>query len=273
MAASFASSIPGLSIILLRSELRRTGVRNRGDRREPIFKDDPDRQRFLETLGAGPGENDGGRVVRRDFFLEPTLRVTAIRQPVKKQIPISSEILFLTDTQFLVIERDNLGLASSHGPEKKCSRIYLASLEGATNLQDIEGKPFSRDAGDAKGIALNSPQAAERIKPASKTLLVDMLDPRELKKAGFTDLSKIPEKWEGMALISHESLPANQYLLLVGVDNDFRATDAFVKTTAQPDGAHMNVAPTTETQVPTLLFIYRVELPQFKGASSKRAMR
>jgi REP element-mobilizing transposase RayT len=24
---------------------------NRGDRREPIFKDDPDRQRFLETLG------------------------------------------------------------------------------------------------------------------------------------------------------------------------------------------------------------------------------
>jgi hypothetical protein len=24
---------------------------NRGDRREPIFKDDPDRARFLETLG------------------------------------------------------------------------------------------------------------------------------------------------------------------------------------------------------------------------------
>jgi REP element-mobilizing transposase RayT len=26
-------------------------VMNRGDRREPIFKDDEDRQRFLETLG------------------------------------------------------------------------------------------------------------------------------------------------------------------------------------------------------------------------------
>jgi len=26
-------------------------VMNRGDRREPIFKDDKDRQRFLETLG------------------------------------------------------------------------------------------------------------------------------------------------------------------------------------------------------------------------------
>jgi hypothetical protein len=25
-------------------------VMNRGDRREPIFKDDPDRQRFIETL-------------------------------------------------------------------------------------------------------------------------------------------------------------------------------------------------------------------------------
>ncbi len=26
-------------------------VMNRGDRQEPIFRDDPDRERFLETLG------------------------------------------------------------------------------------------------------------------------------------------------------------------------------------------------------------------------------
>jgi hypothetical protein len=29
-------------------------VMNRGDRREPIFRDDPDRKRFLETLGGAP---------------------------------------------------------------------------------------------------------------------------------------------------------------------------------------------------------------------------
>ena len=30
-------------------------VMNRGDRREPIFKDDVDRRRFLETLGEACG--------------------------------------------------------------------------------------------------------------------------------------------------------------------------------------------------------------------------
>jgi hypothetical protein len=29
-------------------------VMNRGDRREPIFKDDADRERFVETLGGSP---------------------------------------------------------------------------------------------------------------------------------------------------------------------------------------------------------------------------
>ncbi len=31
-------------------------VMNRGDRREPIFKDDQDRRRFLETLGEACGK-------------------------------------------------------------------------------------------------------------------------------------------------------------------------------------------------------------------------
>ncbi|MCI0541253.1 MAG: hypothetical protein L0Z50_39135 [Verrucomicrobiales bacterium] len=33
-------------------------VMNRGDRREPIFKDDEDRRRFLETLGEGVREDE-----------------------------------------------------------------------------------------------------------------------------------------------------------------------------------------------------------------------
>jgi len=31
-------------------------VMNRGDRREEIFKDDPDRERFIETLGEACGK-------------------------------------------------------------------------------------------------------------------------------------------------------------------------------------------------------------------------
>ena len=33
-------------------------VMNRGDRREPIFKDDPDRIRFLQTLGEACRKTD-----------------------------------------------------------------------------------------------------------------------------------------------------------------------------------------------------------------------
>ena len=33
-------------------------VLNRGDRREPIFRDDADRQRFLETLGEACAKTD-----------------------------------------------------------------------------------------------------------------------------------------------------------------------------------------------------------------------
>ena len=33
-------------------------VMNRGDRREPIFRDDADRQRFLNTLGEACGKTD-----------------------------------------------------------------------------------------------------------------------------------------------------------------------------------------------------------------------
>ena len=43
--------MPGQFIILLRQGYGGTGVMNLGDRREEIFQDDPDRERFLETLG------------------------------------------------------------------------------------------------------------------------------------------------------------------------------------------------------------------------------
>jgi REP element-mobilizing transposase RayT len=33
-------------------------VMNRGDRREPIFRDDADRHRFLETLGEACAKTD-----------------------------------------------------------------------------------------------------------------------------------------------------------------------------------------------------------------------
>jgi hypothetical protein len=42
-------------------------VMNRGDRRELIFMDDADRQRFVETLGEETGSGNGRNGVREQF--------------------------------------------------------------------------------------------------------------------------------------------------------------------------------------------------------------
>ncbi|MFL5328372.1 MAG: esterase-like activity of phytase family protein [Gemmataceae bacterium] len=55
------------------------------------------------------------------------------------------------------------------------------------------------------------------IKPAAKSLFIDLLDSR-YQIAG----SKVPEKFEGLAF--GPDLPDGRRLLLVSVDNDFIAT-------------------------------------------------
>ena len=51
-------NIPGPCIISLRQAYGLTGVMNRRDQREDIFRDDEDRQRFLSTLGKACGKTD-----------------------------------------------------------------------------------------------------------------------------------------------------------------------------------------------------------------------
>jgi hypothetical protein len=175
------------------------------------------------------------------------------------------EILVLNDKQFLVLEHDARGLGSGK-PEmkdKQLCRIYLASLSDATNLGEIEGTPYSREAGDPKGRALDGAELPSPLKAISKILLVDLMEPTVLAKAGIRDASQMPEKWEGMALVPDPSMPQGQYLLLVGVDNDFKTYQTFVRTTAQTDGVKLDVATPSGEEVPSLVFAFRVELLEY----------
>jgi hypothetical protein len=180
-----------------------------------------------------------------------------------KHAASQSEILVINSDSFLVLERDDHGLGT--GKEKQICRIYCASLKRATNLQSIPGRPYSREAGDSKGVALTETRLPAEITPISKTLFVDMLDRTELARAGYPDLQLLPEKWEGLALVELPALPAHQYILLVGVDNDFKTRRGFFKTGAHEDGAPIQVVTSAEEEVPTLLFAYRVELPEYEA--------
>jgi len=180
-----------------------------------------------------------------------------------KRAASQSEILVINPDTLLVLERDDRGLGT--GKEKQICRIYCASLKRATNLQLIPGRPYSREAGDPKGIPLTGTRLPPDITPISKTLFVDILNREELAKAGYTDLRLFPEKWEGLSIVEHPSLPPHQYLLLVGVDNDFKTRHGFFKTTTHEDGIRIPVVASVEEEVPTLVFAYRVELPDYEA--------
>ena len=180
-----------------------------------------------------------------------------------------SEILVVNDKQFLALEHDSRGLGSLI-PDKRLCRVYLASLAGATNLGEIEGTPFSREAGDSQARPLNGAELPSPCKAISKTLLVDLMDQEILTKAGIGDSSRMPEKWEALALVEESSLPKNQYLLLIGVDNDFKSHRVCVRTNAREERITLDVAGISGKEVPTLLLAFQVELPEYVPSFSQK---
>ncbi|TWT79789.1 hypothetical protein CA13_11960 [Planctomycetes bacterium CA13] len=70
----------------------------------------------------------------------------------------TSEILAVDETRFLVIERDG-----QVGEAAKCKRIYLIDTAKATDVCQLESMP--------------SEEIPANVLPATKTLLIDLLDP------------------------------------------------------------------------------------------------
>lgn len=106
-----------------------------------------------------------------------------------------SEILAVSHTEFLILERDSLS-----GTEARMKRIYKISTKRATDVS-----PFHSLAGE---------QLRTDVVPVTKTLLIDLLDPRW----GFAG-AQCPEKWESLAF--GPTLPDGRRLLWVATDNDY----------------------------------------------------
>ena len=112
-----------------------------------------------------------------------------------------NEILAVGADSFLVIERDGLG-----GNEAKAKRIVLTKTTGSSDVSEIDALPGRK--------------IPARIKPMSKRILIDLLDP-QYRLAG----PSFPEKIEGLAF--GPDLPDGRKLLLVTADNDFVAEVPF----------------------------------------------
>ena len=114
-----------------------------------------------------------------------------------------SSIHALSDTEFLVLERDNRGLGVEVTAAPLHKRVYRISIAGATDVSNLS--------------LAGSNDLPPGVIPVSKVEEVDI--PAALRAAGATD---IPEKLEGLAI--GPRLADGRHLVLIGSDNDYSVT-------------------------------------------------
>jgi hypothetical protein len=137
-----------------------------------------------------------------------------------------SEILALSDTKYLILQRDGRGLGGDPG-NFLYKRIVEVDASGASNIlgtgYDLEKQAPGQISLPRAGLPSNVVAVVSRD-------LVDMLNPSQLAKYGLNlapsnqNMNTLSEKWEALATIPlNDPAAPNDYLLLIGNDNDFRA--------------------------------------------------
>lgn len=114
-----------------------------------------------------------------------------------------SAIHALSDSEFLVLERDNRGLGVDVTLAPLHKRVYRISLNGATDVSRLS-------LADSNALPVG-------VVPVRKSAEVDLL--AQLRAVGAKD---IPEKLEGLAI--GPRLPDGRHLVLIGSDNDYSVT-------------------------------------------------
>jgi len=156
-----------------------------------------------------------------EYVCQCTLNAAEARN---RHTPIS-EILALSDTQFLVLERDSRGRGGDPGPILY-KKVVLADVSAASN---ILGTGYDLEKGAPGQISLPRNTLPPEIIPATRRELVDIANRNQLARFGLNvstnwDNNTLCEKWEGLGVIPLKDPAApNDYLLIIGNDNDFKA--------------------------------------------------
>src|SRR5262245_10590940 len=134
-------------------------------------------------------------------------------------------------------------------------------------FQEVEpgnhSRPQQRSCCESGQSALPASGLPPNLKAVVRKDFIDLLDRTQLAKFGLNinadhDTNTLVEKWEALALIPlHENRKPDDYLLLIGSDNDFKAPATFHNGQA---------VGTNVVSVDIMVLGYRVTLP---GASPR----
>lgn len=234
----------------------------------------PDGKRLLSILQSPTIQDVGGGNLGRNtrllvFDVDPAsatfqraigeyiYRLTLNATPETNRNTPASEVLALNRTQFLVLERDSLGLGNTVNTAPLYKRVVLGDLSGATNLINTA---YDLERGAPGQVSLPADALPAGIAAVARQDLIDLIDTNQLSRFGLNistnqDQNTFTEKWEGLTLMPlNDPAAPSDHLLLVANDNDFKSPVVY----------HNGVAVgTNEIALDNMVLAYRVSLPTY----------
>lgn len=195
---------------------------------------------ILQSPMAQDGENRNPSRNTRILVYDIEAGSTTFEQPIAEYVhvlPLSaaeamnrhtpvSEILALSEKQFLILQRDSRGLGGDAGA-LLYKRIVMVDATGASN---ILGTGYDLEKGAPGQVSLPRAGLPTNVVAVASQDLVDILNASQLAKYGLNlnstnqTANTISEKWEGLAILPlNDRAAPRDYLLLIGNDNDFKA--------------------------------------------------
>ncbi|WP_199225320.1 esterase-like activity of phytase family protein, partial [Caulobacter sp. HMWF025] len=179
-----------------------------------------------------------------------------------------SEILALSDHQFLVLARDGNGRGGGATRPAVYRSVLLVETAWATN---IAGSAFETSTLPVAPEGVLNPG----VTPARQTELVNLINPVQLARFGLnldnaapTPLT-LPEKFEALALVpALDPKAPNDAFLFIGSDNDFQTATGIVG--GIPFDAGIKAADGTSAgDNDNLVLVYRLTLPGWSPSVRK----
>jgi len=190
---------------------------NRGYEGLAISPDGQYTYAMLQSAMLDEGGSNGkvNRIVKFDNATGTAVAQYAYEMKRSSQGQGISALVAINDHEFMVLERNNLGLGagaaltSGGGANLGDKEVYIIDIAGADDVTSLD---------------LDSGAAYAKVTKSAQWLDLDA-DRIDLDADGdIESLGKTPEKWEGLAI--GPMLNDGSYLLLAGNDNDYSVTQS-----------------------------------------------